>query len=227
MDNLLGHARKTGLELCIEFIEHLKTMDVDVIHMEVRKVELAPEGFIIDGEMFTHLILATGSIPKKLDIPGALYYLEPERSVKGEELLIIGSGDLAFDNAVRASVSGISVTVLMRGEPRANESLFMEARSLGVKEIVGDEMEIGFDGEFYRFGSKKYDRVAVFIGRTPNRELTEHLGDLKVELPHFSTSIKGLYIVGDAALGTFSQTALASGSGLAAAMHIAQTVKKR
>ncbi|MBN1539961.1 MAG: NAD(P)/FAD-dependent oxidoreductase [Candidatus Thermoplasmatota archaeon] len=227
MDNLLGHAGKTGAELCTEFREHLDTMGIEIIKEEVQNVAVSGGGFIVDGEEFTHLILATGTLPKKLDIPGALYYLEPEHIVRGEDLLIIGSGDLAFDNAVRAAASGVFVTVLRRKKVSANETLMGEARSLGVKEVVGEVTDLLFDGRIYCYGGIKYNKVAVFVGRTPDRTLLQDIGEVNVEPPCFSTSVKGLYIVGDAALGRFGQTALASGSGLAAAMHIMRWVKER
>jgi thioredoxin reductase len=209
----------------MEFNEHLKAMGVEVFHDEVNTLERDEKGFLVNGERYTHVVLATGSIPEKLDIPKALYFIEDPKALSGKDVLIIGGGDLAFDNAVRVIKAGTRVTLLMRGGPKANPSLIKEARGLGVKEITGQPDGVMFDGESYRFGYGKYDSLAVFIGRKPKRDLIEKLGEVEVQLPTFSTSIKGLYIVGDAALGTLSQTALASGSGLAAAMHIAKTVR--
>ncbi|MGA1793037.1 MAG: NAD(P)/FAD-dependent oxidoreductase [Thermoplasmatota archaeon] len=227
VDNLIGHVGRSGPDICSDLREHLKVMGVEVVRKDISKVKSTPDGFIIDGEEFTYLVLATGSNPKTLDIPGAFYHLEPEHLEKGKHLLIVGGGDLAFDNALRAAASGMSVTILIRDRPTANETLLKEARSTGVKEMVGDPSDIVPQEGSYLLENKLYDTVAIFIGRTPNRALIDHIGDLDIELPHFSTSIKGLYIVGDAALGTLSQTALASGSGIAAAMHIARTVRDR
>jgi thioredoxin reductase (NADPH) len=225
IDNLLGHKGKTGIQLSMEFNEHLKTMGVNVIHEEVFSIDRADDHFIVNDQDFSHVILATGSKPNELEVPRALYYIEDPGALADKDVLIIGGGDLAFDNAVRCTRSGAKVTLLLRGEPKANRSLMAEARELGIKEIKGDPKEIIHDGSSFRFGYLKYDSLAVFIGRRPNRSLIEKWGELEVELPEFSTSIKGLYVVGDAALGTLSQTALASGSGLAAAMHIAKTVR--
>ncbi|MGA1819915.1 MAG: NAD(P)/FAD-dependent oxidoreductase [Thermoplasmatota archaeon] len=227
VDNLLGHAGKSGPEICKEFRDHLDIMGVQVVKKDISKIERSSIGFTIDGEKFTHLVLATGSVPRRLDLPGALFHLEPEHLQKGGRLLIVGGGDLAFDNALRAAASGMLVTVLIRDRPSANETLLNEARSMGVNEAEGDALEIVPRGESFLFRNRTYDNVAVFIGRTPNRTLIDHLGDLPAEPPFFTTSIKGLYIVGDAALGTLSQTALASGSGIAAAMHIARAVRGR
>jgi thioredoxin reductase len=211
----------------MEFNEHLKEMGVKVIHEEVTSLEQTNTGFLVNGEKFSHVVLATGTIPKELNIPKALYFIDKPSALEKKDVIIIGGGDFAYDNAVRIRQAGANVTILLRGETKANLSLLEEARKLGIKEIRGDLKEMMFDGEFYRFDYVKYHTAAIFIGRESNRSLIEDLGEIKVDLPSFSTSIKGLYIVGDAALGTLSQTALASGSGLAAAMHIAQTVRSQ
>jgi len=227
VDNLLGHLGRSGRDVCQKFRDHLDLMGVEVIGKDIAKVRQTRSGFNIDGSEFTHLVLATGTMPKKIETPGALYFLEPEHLVKGSRLLIVGGGDLAFDNALRAAASGVSATILVRSRPTANETLLTEARSMGVREIAGEASDIVLEGGSYRFKKLTFDRTAVFIGRTPNRDLVAHFGDLEVELTNFSTPIKGLYIVGDAALGTLSQTALASGSGIAAVMDIAKMVRER
>jgi thioredoxin reductase len=227
VDNLLGHQGKSGVQLSMEFSEHLRQMGVEVVHEEVKGIQVQDDGFLVNDELFSHVILATGSRPNTLKIPKALYFIENPGALKGKELLIVGGGDLAYDNALRATGNGANVTIMMRSGPKANRSLLEEVRSKGVKELTGDPKGIMYNGETYRFGYQRYDTLAIFIGRSPDLSLVEHLGDLDIEMPDFTTSIKGLYVVGDAALGTVSQTALASGSGLAAAMHIARTVRSR
>lgn len=227
VDNLIGHRGKSGKQLSIEFNEHLKTMGVEVLNEEVLTLEQSRNGFLVNEEEFTHVVLATGSTPNPIDIPRALYSIEDPSAFTDKEILIVGGGDLAFDNAVRVKKAGARVTLFIRDIPKANPSLTAEARDLGINEIAGDTSEIIYDGEFYISGCLKYDSLAVFIGRKPNTALIEGFGEVEVELPSCSTPIKGLYVVGDAALGTLSQTALASGSGLAAAMHIAETVRSQ
>jgi thioredoxin reductase (NADPH) len=209
----------------MEFNEHLKAMGIEVVHEEVKKLENDNNGFLVNKERFTHVVLATGSIPEMIDVPKVLYFIEDPGALSDKDVLIIGGGDLAFDNAVRVNKAGARVTLLMRGKAKANPSLIAEARDLGIKEVIGQPSKIMFDGESYRFGYVKYDALAAFIGRKPNKKLLEGFGEIGINFPTFSTSIKGLYVVGDAALGTLSQTALASGSGLAAAMHIGNTVR--
>ena len=227
VDNLIGHRGKDGRRLSMELDRHLEQMGAEVVHDDVTSVEKTDDGFLVNDEAFSHVILATGSTPRRLDIPGVQYFIEEPSAMKGKELLIIGGGDLAYDNGLRARRKGANVTILTRDAPRANRSLLEEARNNGIVELTGSPDDLVPEGRVYRYGSRIFDVVAVFIGRDMNRELVKDMGSLEVNLPDFSTSIKGLYIVGDAALGTLSQTALASGSGIAAAMHIAKTVRER
>jgi thioredoxin reductase len=227
VDNLLGHKGVSGKDLCLLFDDHLMQMGIDVETVEVRSIERKGGQFLVNGNDYTHVILATGSTPNEIRIPGARYFIEDEGKLKGKGLLILGGGDLAYDNALRAANAGSEVTIVRRGKPKANQTLLDEARSAGVREVIGDEGDISQDGEDYTFSDIRYDILAVFIGRSPNRDLISHLGPLEIDLTSFSTSVNGLYVVGDAALGTASQTALASGSGLAAAMHISQMVRDR
>ncbi|MGA1848157.1 MAG: NAD(P)/FAD-dependent oxidoreductase [Thermoplasmatota archaeon] len=227
VDNLLAHRGRSGKELCRLFDDHLREMGIVIEYTEVRSIEMAGARFMVNGRDFSHVILATGSSPREVDIPGVLYFIEDEKELNGKRLLILGGGDLAYDNALRAANAGGYVTIARRGEPRANSMLLEEARSAGIREIIADEGGIIFHGDHYQFGDDMYDLLAVFIGRSPNRGLISRMGPVEIDIPSFSTSVNGLYVVGDAALGTVSQTALSSGSGLAAAMHISQMVKER
>lgn len=227
VDNLPGHRGKTGRELCSLFNEHLDSMGITVEGISVVSIERETDHFLVNGSEYSAVILATGSHPRRVDIPGALYFIEDEKELKGKRLLLLGAGDLAYDNALRALKAGAEVTLVRRGEPGANLSLLREARAAGIVETLGVPTDVLVDGRNFLLGDRRFDILAVFIGRTPSRDLIAHMGPLEVNLPSFSTSVNGLYVVGDAALGTLSQTALSSGSGLAAAMHISRMVRGR
>ncbi len=227
VDNLLGHRGKSGKEICLLFGDHLREMGIAIEFTEVNSIEMTGNRFMVNGRDFSHVILATGSSPNKVAIPGALYFIEEVKGLDGKRLLILGGGDLAYDNALRAANAGADVTIARRGEPGANMMLLEEARPAGIREIINEGSGILSHGDHYQLGDGGYDLLAVFIGRSPNRDLISRLGPVEIDLPSFSTSVNGLYVVGDAALGTVSQAALSSGSGLAAAMHISQMVKER
>ncbi|MGA1821877.1 MAG: NAD(P)/FAD-dependent oxidoreductase [Thermoplasmatota archaeon] len=230
MDNLLGHRGINGSDMCSLIEDHLKGMNIEVTRSEVVNIRLENSEFLIlakgETKRFTHVILAAGSIPNRLDIPGCLYYIENPLIYNSRRILIIGGGDLAYDNALRLSNNGADVTIMVRNRSSANSGLIRKARDAGIDVISGDPEDIDLIGGKYSLpDGSSFDHCAAFIGRTPNTGLIDDLGDIGIDRLTGKTSVKGLYVIGDAALGTMSQAALASGMGLVAAMDIARLVR--
>lgn len=200
-------------------------MGIDVKKADITGIDVVENGFLINGKTYTHLILATGTVPNQLGKLGERYFIEDPSDLVGKKALLIGGGDLAFDNALSLHDNDIDVTILHRGRIKANRTLVNEVYKQKVQVVKGDPVEIEEEQGYYSYQNERFDELVLFIGRTPCLDLLQGIEHLKTHLPSFRTSVKGLYVIGDAALGDLSQTALASGSGLAAAMDIAKTVK--
>ena len=145
----------------------------------------------------------------------------------GDALLILGGGDLALDNALRAADHGANVTILHRSSFKANRGLVEDVISAGIRFLKGDQEDVrkDQDGSFVLKGELKFDKTAIFIGRSPERCLIDGMGSVDLVYPSHSTSVKGLYLIGDAASVDHSQTAYAMYSGLACAMDIARRMR--
>jgi thioredoxin reductase len=230
VDNLLGLRGMSGIDLCRIMEEHAKDMGVKIQNTEVVSLAIEKDDFSIFTEkrhwISKFVILATGSTPSILNIPSVLYQVEDYTVMKGKRLLIIGGGDLALDNALRAYGSGVEVAILHRSRIKANEGLFHEVVSNSIPFYRGamDSVEL-VGGTFYHNG-EKFDYLASFIGRSPNRSLLPHGDEIELSYPSHSTSVKGLYVIGDAASVENSQAAYAMSSGLSAAMDISRRLKK-
>lgn len=212
--------------LCRIFSDHLNSFGIMTRKANISELSRSEQGFKVDGGDFSHVILATGTSPNKLGIPGELHFIEDAIQFKGMDILIVGGGDLAFDNALTLHNGQANVTIVHRSNIKANNILQEEVKRAGIRIIKGNPKEIGLKDGYYVLENKRYQYLFAFIGRSPELGLLEGMENPKMYLPSFRTSVKGLYVIGDAALGTLSQTALASGSGLAAAMDIARMVKK-
>ena len=175
---------------------------------------------------YDKLVLATGSRPRKLTLPGAdregVLYLRTiddvraiqSRFASGRRLVIIGGGYIGLELAAVAAQQGLAVTVL-ESAPRLMArgvgpivSAFYERlhRSHGVV-IVTSTGVLGFDGgsRVERVtgseGSYPADLVVVGVGALPNTELAEAAGleiDNGIVVDEFCrTSDPTIYAVGD------------------------------
>lgn len=230
VDNLLGHKGRTGRELVEKMVSHAEEMGVEIIKKEITSVKRSKGGFEIstaDSRFFTsNLVLATGSIPRHIDVRGILYRVEWELDLKGNSVLIIGGGDLALDNALRCRDTGADVTVLHRSVLKANRGLIEEAANSGIVFTKGNADDIRFEGDvFIMKDNAEFDIAAAFIGRNPERSLLGEMENVEYKLPSHSTTVNGLYLIGDAASVANSQAAYALSSGISCAMDIARRVR--
>ena len=224
VENVLGHHGLDGPSMCGMFRQHLIRMGLEVRHEEVGSIRLSGDGFQIcagSNELYQHLIIATGTVPRRIPLEGALYSIEDASVYNGSSILVVGGGDIALDNCIRLCRYGAHPTLLYREGIRANAMLREEMDTVGIPNERGDPQGIRRVGSRFVYNGSEYDHVAVFIGREPALDLIEHLDHGEARLPCGETDLDGLYIIGDAVLGRFGQATLAAGMGLAAAMHIA------
>jgi thioredoxin reductase len=222
---------------------HLERFGLDVEPADVMALRMAPGGLVLDtgsGSIRTKAaILAVGTLPRRLDLPGAenlsyevrhLLVRRPGRAV------VIGGGEMAFDYSLSLARAGAEVAVLVRGaaprargrlacfvenEPRISILLEAEALSLarGEKGIMaavaqpGGRREIACDG------------AVAAIGRRSALAALESGLDLSTTGMIF-TRVPGLFVIGDARLGSLGQTGIAVGDGLEAAMQAVEFLER-
>jgi thioredoxin reductase (NADPH) len=136
---------------------------------------------------------------------------------RGEEVVVVGGGDAAFQEALHLATLCEKVQILIRGpEPRARHQLTAEARgktnieirtNVSVLEVVGDTgvdaIDVNCGGSAKRIETRA---VFVFIGVEPATELVPNsiardaFGALIVD-QNCQTSIGGLFAIGAARSG--------------------------
>jgi thioredoxin reductase (NADPH) len=192
------------------------------------------------------VIIAAGASAKSLGIPserqpgvsacavcdGAL------PAYRGKELVVVGGGDTAMEEATFLTKFAAKVTVVHRREEfrasrimldraRANPKIAWKLNEV-VQEIHGDNGIVNAvtlkntkDG-----GTSRVPAGGVFvaIGHQPNTAIfrgkleMNDVGYLKIQHPSTRTSVEGVFAAGDVADPTYRQAVSAAGEGCKAAM---------
>ncbi len=192
------------------------------------------------------VIIATGAGSNTLNIPGEKEFTGRGTSYcatcdgwffKGKEVVVIGGGDSALEEAIFLTRYATKVTIIHRRDEfragvllqkrvKENPKIALKMDSV-VKEIQGGESVTGVLVENVKTGQTeifKTDGVFIFVGHTPNTKMFE--GQLKMDERGYieidrlmRTSVEGVYAAGEAADADFRQVVTSAGMGAAAAIQ--------
>ncbi len=192
------------------------------------------------------VIIATGATAKQLEIPGEDDLIGMGVSYcatcdghffKGMDIMVVGGGDSALEEALFLTRYANSVTIVHRRDAlRAGPLLQKRARNHPkirflmetiVTEILGDEMVEGVRLQHLPSGEEREHPIAgvfIFIGYHPNTDLFEgqitldERGYIAVD-KHMHTNIPGVFAAGEVADSRYRQVITSAGMGAAAAME--------
>jgi thioredoxin reductase len=216
--------------------QHLGGFPPKVVNAEVTGIYQTGAGYGISlGDsaiMVRSVILATGTIPDRLGVPGEelpwVHHIWTDVDVEEDALVaVIGGGDVAADQALSLNENGKQILMMLRsGVPRCNMVLQSEMEMMedfvitsGISVLRFEDRDghtvIFSDGE--RENKMIVDAVLVSIGRSPNMP---PLNDqpLSVSKAIYLAS-EGFFVAGDIVNERRRQVAIAMGSGLGAAMR--------
>ncbi len=195
------------------------------------------------------VIISTGASAKYLGLPSEQHYLQMGGGVsacavcdgffyRNQEVVIVGAGDSACEEAHYLSKLCKKVTMLVRSE-HFRASKIMEARVRKTENISilmnTDTVEVLGDGQVVT-GVKAKNKTTgnifdipatgffVAIGHNPNTDIFKEFLTLDetgyiVNVPGSSkTNVKGVFVSGDAADHVYRQAITAAGTGCMAAL---------
>lgn len=240
IDNLRAQAKEAGAVISNDTIE---CVDFSTWPFKLQ----TGEGQIVYA---LSVVIATGAEPKKLDVPGESKYWGRGVTTcavcdapffKEKDVVVIGGGDSAVEEATLLASYAKKVTMLVRGD-KLRASVAMQNRlkdqekiqilyNTKITEIKGDnesvtavELKNIKDDRVYNM---PIDGVFLAIGHSPNSGIFKKYLDLDsqgyIELNNGhvhsqSTSVPGIYAAGDVADHTYRQAGVASGDGIKAGM---------
>lgn len=242
-----------GPELMDEMRKQAERFGTTILQKKATKIEPAGHSFKIsfDDEIVecNALILATGATAKTLGLARDAELMGYGLSTcatcdgaffKDQEIVVVGGGDSACEEAIFLTKFGKRVRLIHRRE-ELRASKIMAERVLKhpkveviwnntIKELVG-ERKTGITGAILENTKTKelteIQTNAIFyaIGHTPNSELVKHLVDVDengyiITQPNSTkTKVPGLFACGDVQDHVFRQAVTAAGSGCMAAIE--------
>jgi thioredoxin reductase (NADPH) len=238
-----------GPELMEQMEKQAGRFGAEILPVHVTSVDLSSRPFEVRvGDTSWRaktIIAATGATAKWLDVPGEERLRGRGVSAcatcdgfffRGRELVVVGGGDTAMEEALFLTKFASKVTIVhRRDEFRA--SPIMAERALAspkieviwdtvVEEILGDGGVTGVRLRHVKTNDSRElatDGVFMAIGHTPNTALFEgqlelENGYITVNEPRTETSVQGVFAAGDVTDTIYRQAVTAAGQGCKAAM---------
>ncbi|MHA1521589.1 MAG: NAD(P)/FAD-dependent oxidoreductase [Promethearchaeota archaeon] len=222
--------------------------NIPILYEEVIILRQDDAGFFIRTKNLRfqakYVIVATGTKPKSLNIPGEdlafsesrLLYGIPPTKPKGKNIVILGSGDAAYDYALNFHQNGNKIKIIQRNlksqalcllQTRVSHLSNIEVlRNHEVTQITFQDQKLSVNCQVDQSPttvSIPCDLIFVAIGREPNTSFLE-----KSLQNAFNTNeyIKNLHYGGDVVNGKYRQIALAMGDGVRIGMEIAEKISR-
>ena len=252
IENYPGYAHISGPELAEKMFEPLENLGVEHLFGQVEKIEDHGDykKIITEDEVFETktVILASGANHRHLGVPGEEEYNSRGVSYcavcdgaffRDEDLLVVGGGDSAVEEAIFLTRFAKSVTIVHRRDQLRAQKLLQERAFANekisfiwdsvVKEIKGDDRKVtSVVFENVKTGQSSeadFGGIFVYVGLDPVSDFVKELGICDeagwiVTDQHMKTTIDGIYAIGDVRQKDLRQITTAVGDGAVAGQEV-------
>ena len=251
IENYPGYANISGPELAEKMFEPLENLGVEHLFGLVEKIEDRGDfkEIITEDERFEAktVIIASGANHRHLGVPGEEDYNSRGVSYcavcdgaffRDEDLLVVGGGDSAVEEAIFLTRFAKSVTIVHRRDELraqkvlqdrafANEKIRFVWDSV-VESIHGDERKVtGVTFKNVKTGElsqAEFGGIFIYVGLDPVSEfaadlcITDEAGWILTD-HQMKTSVAGIYAVGDVRQKDLRQITTAVGDGATASQE--------
>jgi thioredoxin reductase (NADPH) len=247
-----------GPELMTRFQQHAERFETELIFDQIHTAQLneRPMRLVGDAGEYTcdALIIATGASARYLGIPSEQAYMGKGVSAcatcdgffyKGQDVVVVGGGNTAVEEALYLSNIARTVTVVHRRNKFRAEAILVDrllAKTTGggnvrilwnhvLEEVLGDASGVKAARVKHLGDGSTLDLeiqgVFIAIGHTPNTQIFE--GQLDMQNGYITvkggsegnattTSVSGVFAAGDVADHVYRQAVTSAGTGCMAAL---------
>jgi thioredoxin-disulfide reductase len=257
IQNWPGEKSISGADLMKKMIEHLKKFEIEIKeNKEVIDLKKKGKNFLVrDNDQQYEaktVIIATGKIPRTLNIPGEEEFKGKGLSIcstcdaplfKKKIVAVIGGGNAGFDAALDLTKYAKNIYILefleeMRGDLASKDKLAKTGKvefivNAAVKEIKGTKFveELVYEDRKTSEDRKiKVQGVFIAIGMMAKAEFAgdlvefNEIGEIKVDRDN-NTKTPGLFAAGDITDVKYEQIVIAASEGAKSALTVADYLK--
>jgi thioredoxin reductase (NADPH) len=258
VENYPGIVNINGYDLSQKFLEHAKSYNLEVLSREAKGLEPGLEWHTVqldgDERLKSHaVILASGGLPRKLDIPGEDEFYGKGVSYcavcdgfffRNKTVVVVGGGDTAAEEALYLSKLAQKVYLVHRRDAlRAGMILQQRVKSDKKIEILWDTVVTAIQGSAGQLSAVDLqnaqteeirelaaDGIFIGIGFDPNNQLVP--AGTKVNADGYvctdercETNFSGVFAIGDLREKYGRQIVLSAADGCTAALAAAYHVE--
>lgn len=247
LENYPGFPEISGMELMQKMEEHVNKFELEIKFTEVLQIKDGGSVKTVvtsDGEIETKtVIIATGTHPKSLGIPGEQEFMGKGVSTcatcdgfffKDKDVALVGGGDSAIVEALFLTKMVNKVYVIHRRDELRAEKINQEKAFINPKiEFIWNSNLIAIEGKdtvekavvknklTEEITELSVGGVFMYVGIKPNTDFVDADKDetgFIITKPDLSTSIPGVFCAGDCRTTLIRQVATAVGDGALAAV---------
>ena len=253
VENWPGDQMVQGPDLMVRMEAHARAVGTEIVQDHIGRLDLSRRPFVAEGDSGAvwhadAVILATGAQAKWLGLPSEERFKGFGVSAcatcdgffyRGKEVLVIGGGNTAVEEALYLANLASKVTIVHRRDEFRAEAILQQRLFANPKiEVIWDhtlQEVLGTDTEGVTAGRLVHVRtgetrdvpvagIFIAIGHKPASELVRgqletHMGGYVVVAPgSTSTSIPGVFAAGDVTDHIYRQAVTSAGLGCMAAL---------
>ncbi|HER1157924.1 TPA: thioredoxin-disulfide reductase [Streptococcus pyogenes] len=252
IENYPGYDHTSGPELAMKMYEPLEKFNVENIYGIVQKIENFGDYKCVLTEDASYeaktVIIATGAKYRVLGVPGEEYYTSRGVSYcavcdgaffRDQDLLVVGGGDSAVEEAIYLTQFAKKVTVVHRRDQLRAQKILQDRAFANdkvdfiwdsvVKEIKGNDIKVSNvlieNVKTGQVTDHAFGGVFIYVGMIPvtgmvkDLEITDSEGWIITD-NHMRTSIPGIFAIGDVRQKDLRQITTAVGDGAIAGQGV-------